>query len=280
MALVKFEHTLFALPFAYVGMLLAAHSAFNSLPSLATFLWITLAMVGARTGSMALNRLIDAQMDAKNPRTADRELPSGRLQKRDAYLLALVGFLLLIVAGWALNPFTLALLPVALVFLTLYPYSKRFTRLCHYILGITVGAAAAGGWIAVTGSFAPAAATLWLGVALWIAGFDILYGVLDYKFDREHGIHSIPADCGVARALTISLITHIAAWGFLALTMPLAQASIAYLVGILSVGAIFWWQHQAIRKHGVAKVLRAFNANLWVGAIMLLAVLLDVFFSL
>lgn len=278
MALVKFEHTLFALPFAYVGMLLAAHSALASLPSWATFIWITVAMVGARTGSMALNRLIDAQLDAKNPRTANRELPSGRLKKRDAYLLALVGFLLLIVAGWALNPLTLALLPVALLFLTLYPYTKRFTQLCHYILGLTIGAAAAGGWIAVTGSFAPAAITLWAGVALWIAGFDILYGVLDYKFDREHGIHSIPADCGVARALTVSLITHIAAWGFLALTMPLAGARIAYLLAILIVGGIFWWQHQAIRKYGVPKVLSAFNANLWVGAIMLCAVLLDVLF--
>lgn len=279
MALLKFEHTLFALPFAYVGMLLATHSFLGTFfPNIATFLWITVAMVGARTGSMALNRLIDAKIDAKNPRTADRELPSGRLKKRDAYLLAIGGFLLLIVAGWALNPLTLALLPVALIFLTLYPYSKRFTQLCHYILGITIGAAAAGGWIAVTGSFAPAAFTLWIGVALWIAGFDILYAVLDYKFDREHGIHSVPADCGVARALTISLITHIAAWGFLALTMPLAEAGIVYLVGVLIVGGIFWWQHQAIRRDGVDRVLRAFNANLWVGGIMLLAVMLDVFF--
>lgn len=274
MALVKFEHTLFALPFAYVGMLLAA----RGLPTLATFSWVTLAMVGARTGSMALNRLIDAQIDAKNPRTADRELPSGRLKKRDAYVLALAGFVVLIMAGWALNPLTLALLPLALIFLTLYPYTKRFTQLCHYILGITIGAAAAGGWIAVTGTFSPATLTLWLGVALWIAGFDILYGVLDYKFDREHGIHSVPADCGVTRALTISLITHIAAWGFLALTMPLAEAGIAYLIAVLIVGGIFWWQHQAVRKHGVAKVLNAFNANLWVGGIMLLAVLLDIFF--
>ena len=145
---VKFEHTLFALPFAYGGMLLAE----RGWPGFVTFFWITMAMVGARTASMALNRVIDADLDARNPRTRTREIPKGVLTKRNGVVLAVLSFLLLGLAGWALNPLTLVLLPVAVFFLALYPYTKRFTPLCHYWLGLTIGAAAAGGWIAVTGA--------------------------------------------------------------------------------------------------------------------------------
>jgi 4-hydroxybenzoate polyprenyltransferase len=268
---VKFEHTLFALPFAYGGMLLAA----RGWPGWEVFFWINLAMVGARTASMALNRVIDAEIDSRNPRTATREIPTGRLGKRDGLVLALLGFAALSVAGWALNPLTLALLPVAVFFLSAYSYLKHLSWLCHYWLGVTIGAAAAGGWIAVTGAFAPAAVALWAAVGLWIAGFDILYAMLDYDFDRAQGIHSVPARFGKARALRMAAWTHALAWLFFALTLPLAGAGWPYALGLLGIACLLWLEHQLVRRHGVDAVMRSFNANLWIGLVMLLAIALD-----
>lgn len=269
---VKFEHTLFALPFAYGGMLLAT----RAWPGWAVFFWVTLAMVGARTASMALNRVIDAEIDARNPRTASREIPKGVLTKRSGVVLALVGFALLALAGWRLNPLTLALLPVAAVFLTLYPYLKRFTWLCHLWLGATIGAAAAGGWIAVTGSFAPAALTLWAGVACWIAGFDVIYGILDYDFDVKNGVHSIPADFGVKRALAISAALHTLAWGFLALTLPLSDSHWPFALGLVVVAGVLWWGQRLARSADLGSALRSFNGNLYVSSVMLLTIILDI----
>ncbi len=272
LSFVKFEHTLFALPFAYGGMLLAA----NGWPGVATFLWITLAMVGARTASMALNRVIDAEIDARNPRTKAREIPSGVLRRREGVWLAVAGFALLILSGWALNALTLALLPVAVFFLALYPYTKRFTWLCHYWLGLTIGAAAAGGWIAVTGAFAPAAVAFWAGVGLWIAGFDIIYAVLDYDFDVAHGVYSVPAVFGVDNALAISALTHTLAWSMLALVLPLTEMGWLYGLGLAVVAAVLALQHLLVRKGEVGATLRSFNANLYVSAVMLLAILADI----
>ena len=269
---VKFEHTLFALPFAYGGMLLAT----RSWPGWSTFLLITLAMVGARTASMALNRVIDASIDAKNPRTKNREIPAGKLGKKDGYALAIIGFLLLIIAGWALNPLTLALLPVAVFFLALYPYTKRFTYLCHYWLGVTIGASAAGGWIAVTGSFAPAAIALWAGVALWIAGFDIIYGMLDYDFDVKHNVHSVPADLGLTAAKRIAILTHVTAFIALLLVLPFSASGWPYATGLMLTAGILVWQHWLVAKEGAGKALASFNANLYVSMIMLLAIITDI----
>ena len=269
---VKFEHTLFALPFAYGGMLLAT----RGWPGWSIFLWITVAMVGARTASMALNRVIDADLDAHNPRTAGREIPRGVLKKRNGVVLALVGFALLIVAGWSLNPLTLALLPVAVVFLTLYPYLKRFTWLCHVWLGVTIGAAAAGGWIAVTGSFAPATWALWAGVACWIAGFDVIYGVLDYKHDVRNHVHSIPADFGVERALEVAAAFHLLAWGFLALTLPLSGSHWPFALGLIVVAAVLIWGQKIAHSKDLGDALRSFNGNLYVSGVMLVAIILDV----
>ena len=269
---VKFEHTLFALPFAYSGMLLAQ----RAWPGWTVFFWITLAMVGARTASMALNRVIDAEIDARNPRTREREIPRGVLSKGNGVALALAGFALLALAGWALNPLTLALLPVAVVFLTLYPYLKRFTWLCHLWLGVTIGAAAAGGWIAVTGSLASATFTLWAGVACWIAGFDVVYGVLDFDFDIRDGVHSVPADFGVETALEVSAALHLLAWGFLALTLPLSGSSWPFALGLAVVAAVLIWGQKLARSSDLGGALRAFNGNLYVSGVMLLAILLDI----
>lgn len=271
--LVRFEHTLFALPFAYCGMLLAA----RGLPGWPVFFWITVAMVGARTASMALNRVIDADLDARNPRTANREIPRGALTKRNGVVLALAGFALLFVAGWALNPLTLALLPVAALFLTLYPYLKRFTWLCHGWLGVTIGAAAAGGWIAVTGSFAPAAWALWAGVACWIAGFDVIYALLDYDFDVKNGVHSVPAAFGVSAGLELSAALHLLAWGLLALTLPLTGSHWPFALGLVAVAAVLVRGQQVARSEHLGAALRSFNGNLYVSGTMLLAVGLEVF---
>lgn len=269
---VKFEHTLFALPFAYAGMLLAA----RGWPGGSTFGLVTLAMVGARTAAMAINRVVDAGIDARNPRTADRAIPTGRLGRRDGWLLALVGLAALAYAGWALNPLTLALLPVAVAFLAAYPYTKRVTWACHLWLGATIGAAAAGGAIAVSGRMDAEAVLLWVAVGAWIAGFDIVYGLLDLDVDRRQGIRSIPARFGSDGALRISATLHalsVAALVALAFASPLG---VPYLVVVLAgVAPLLAAQQLLVRRRGVGAALRAFNANLWVAALVLLGVIAD-----
>ena len=268
LAFVKFEHTLFALPFAYGGMLLAA----GGWPGWRVFVLVTMAMVGARSAAMALNRVIDARIDAQNPRTRDREIPAGRLSRRDGLLLAALGLLVLGVAGALLNPLTLALLPIAVVFLTLYPYLKRFTWLCHFWLGATIGAAAAGGWIAVTGAFSFTAVALWLAVGTWIAGFDIIYGVLDLTFDRSVGLHSIPARFGVRRALAVSAITHLVSFAALAAVLLWIHLGWPYGVALVATAAVLLYEQVAVRRLEPAVVLRSFNANLVVGLLILLGI--------
>ncbi len=267
----KFEHTLFALPFAYGGMLLAA----AGWPGWRVFLLVTLAMVGARTAAMAANRVIDASIDAANPRTKEREIPAGRLGRRDGVALVLLGFALLAVAGALLNPLTLALLPVAVLFLTAYPYLKRVTWWCHAWLGVTIGAAAAGGWIAVTGSFAPTTWALWLAVAAWVTGFDIIYGILDLDFDRAHALHSVPVRFGVSGALRMSAGLHLLSFVGLLLVWRWMDLGWAYGGAVLATGLVLLFQQLAVRRRTVADVLRSFNANLVVGTLFLVGIVLE-----
>src|SRR5205823_12943756 len=226
---IKFEHTIFALPFAYLGMVLAAHG----LPSLWQIFWITLAMVGARSFAMAINRLVDASQDALNPRTANRALPKRLLKPLEMLLFALAALALFAFSAWELNPLCLILLPVALAFLVGYPYTKRFTRLCHLVLGLADGIAPIGGWIAVNPTISMAIllppVLLGLAVAAWVGGFDLIYGCQDLDFDRRMGLHSIPVRFGVAAALTLSTLMH-------ALTIGLFL-----ILGILlHLGLIYW----------------------------------------
>lgn len=273
--LIRFEHTLFALPFAYGGMLLAA----GGWPGWRTFFLVTLAMVGARTMAMALNRLIDWPIDALNPRTKDRHLPRGLVKPWETLFLALLGLALLVYAGLSLNPLTARLLPVAVFFLTVYSYTKRFTWLCHYVLGLTIGAAAAGGWIAVTGSFAPTAYWLWAGVALWIAGFDILYATQDYAFDRAHGVRSIPARFGIPLALGIARVSHALAWLALLLAGVSYGAGPFYFLGLILVGGLLLYEHRLVSPEDLSQVDRAFfQANVGVSLGMFLSILLDLAF--
>ncbi|WP_038046744.1 menaquinone biosynthesis prenyltransferase MqnP [Thermus caliditerrae] len=273
--LLRFEHTLFALPFAYGGMLLAA----GGWPGGRTFLLITLAMVGARTMAMALNRLIDWRIDALNPRTQNRHLPQGLVKPGETLFLALLGLALLVYAGLALNPLTARLLPVAVFFLTIYSYTKRFTWLCHYVLGLTIGAAAAGGWIAVTGSFHPTAYALWAGVGLWIAGFDILYATQDYAFDRAYGVKSIPARFGIPKALQVARATHLLAWLAFLLAGLGYGAGAWYFLGLVLVGLLLVLEHRLVSPEDLSRVdVAFFQANVGVSLGMFLFIVLDLVF--
>ncbi len=270
--LIRFEHTLFALPFAYVGVLLAASGRFDA----GVWLWVTVAMVGARTAAMALNRLIDWKIDALNPRTADRHLPRGLVRPWETLTLALVGFALLAWSAYNLNPLTARLLPIAVLFLTGYSYTKRFTWTCHFWLGVTIGAAAAGGWIAQTGYFEPGAYALWAAVALWIAGFDILYATQDVEFDRKHGVHALPARFGVPAALVWARALHAAAWLLFGLTGTLAGAGPWYFAGVLLVGAVLVYEHRLVRPDDLSRVNQAFfEANVVISLGMFAFTLID-----
>jgi len=271
--LIRFEHTLFALPFAYVGMLLAA----RGWPGFEVFFWVTVAMVGARTAAMALNRLIDWQIDAKNPRTKNRHLPRGLVKPGEVLALAVFGVALLTLAALNLNPLTARLLPVAVFFLVFYSYTKRFTWTCHFWLGLVIGAAAAGGWIAVTGRFEPATYLLWAAVGLWVAGFDILYATQDYAFDRAHGVHSIPARFGIERAIKIARAVHFLAWVFFLLVGVAAGLSYWYYLGVLYIGAVLYYEHRLVSPEDLSKVdLAFFQANVLISLGMLVFVLLEV----
>lgn len=272
LALVRFQHTLFALPFAFAGMLAAA----GGWPGWGTLAWVTLAMVGARTFAMALNRVFDVRIDGANPRTAGRELPSGRLRARDAWGLAGVGLVAFVAAGLALNPLTAALLPVAAAFMAIYPFTKRVTWACHLWLGVTIGAAAAGGWIAVTGAFAAPAWWGWLAVGAWIAGFDVVYALLDRPFDVAHGVHSIPARFGEVAARWIAIVLHVVAVAALAGFVVGADLGAASRVATVVVAAVFALQHVWVARRGAAVALKAFDANLYVGALVLVGVAVDV----
>lgn len=271
--LVRFEHTVFALPFAYSGMLLAA----GGWPGFAVFFWITVAMAGARTAAMGLNRVIDARLDALNPRTAGRHVPRGIVSAREGVLLSVVSLIVLAVAAWQLGPLPLALLPAAVVFLTLYPYTKRLTWGCHAWLGVTDGAAAAGGWIAVTGAFEPATWLLWLVVVFWMIGLDVIYATLDVDFDRAHGLHSIPARFGVAGGLAIARASHALTFVLLVLTGVAAGSAWPYYLGVAVMGGILWFQHSIVRPDDLKRVNEAFfGANAWLALTMLVAVVADV----
>jgi 4-hydroxybenzoate polyprenyltransferase len=255
LGLVRFTHTVFALPFAFAAALLARHEV----PSAATLGWILLAMVGARSLAMALNRLIDARIDALNPRTAGRELPSGRLTRPQVWLFCAASLAALLVAVSQLSEPTWYLWPIPVAMFVIYPYAKRVTWACHLVLGLTIGLAPVGAWIAVTGSLAPAAVLLGLAVACWIAGFDIIYALLDVDFDRAHGLHSAPARFGPGAALWITRALHLAAVGLLAGAGVAADCGWLYFAGVACCGLVLLYENAIVASGGTARVATAFG---------------------
>jgi 4-hydroxybenzoate polyprenyltransferase len=276
--LVKFEHTVFALPFAYAGTLLASMTVNGTgWPGWPTLLWVTLAMASARTAAMGANRVIDRFIDARNPRTAGRELPSGKVSPAQAWALVAVSLGVMALAAAQLGPLCLLLMPLAALFLIGYPYTKRYTWLCHAWLGVTDGAAAAGGWIAVTGEFAPGAWLLWAVVIFWMIGLDVIYATLDHRFDLANGIKSIPARFGIPRALRIAAWSHALTFGLLLLVGAATGASFWYYLAVLVMGGILLYEHRIVNPGDLGRVNVAFfDANMWLALTMLAGVVLDV----
>jgi len=266
---IKFEHTVFALPFAYIAMVLAA----GGWPGGRTLGWVTAAMVGARTCAMATNRVVDRLIDARNPRTAGRHLPTGALAVWELRLLAAAGAGLMFLAAFMLNPLCLALAPLALVFLVGYSYTKRFTWTSHWILGFTDGIAAAGGWIAVRGAFDAPAFVLWFTLTVWIAGFDVLYACQDVDVDRAQGLHSVPARFGIAAALVTARVNHALTAAALALLGWLAGLGLLYWAGWLAVLGLLAYEHALVSARDLSRLdLAFFNVNGYIAVIVLVAV--------
>ena len=254
--MIKIEHTLFALPFAFLGAVLAA----NGVPTGRQIFWIVVAMVGARSAAMAFNRLADRNIDARNPRTATRALPAGLLTPAFVGAFVAVAAALLVLAAWRLNPLAFALSPAALLVVFLYSYTKRFTALSHLVLGLALAGAPLGAWIAVRGDVAAAPLVLGGAVLLWVAGFDVLYGLQDLDFDRGAGLHSIPARLGVRGALFVSALFHLGTLALL-LLLPYVYApglGAAYRIGVGGCAMLLGWQHWVVRPSDLSRLNAAF----------------------
>jgi len=264
--MIKIEHTLFALPFAFLGAVLAA----RGLPSLWQIIWITVAMVGARSTAMSFNRIVDREFDARNPRTQMRALPAGALSVRFAYAFTILAAALFFLAAAMLNRLTLTLAPVALLSLLLYSYIKRWTHLSHIALGWCLAIAPTGAWIAVRGGidgFVPL--LLSLVVLLWTAGFDVLYACQDYDFDVEAGLHSVPARVGVRRALWIARLLHASAFLALVALYFNVQLGALALAGVVATGALLVYQHSLVRANDLSRLNAAFfTTNAFVSVIL------------
>ncbi len=267
---IRFEHTVFALPFAYVAMVLAA----GGWPGWGVVIWVTLAMVGARTLAMSLNRLADRSLDARNPRTAGRHLPTGLLTPGQVTAAAAASAALLFLSAWMLNPLCLWLSPLAVIFLVGYSYTKRFTWLTHWILGFTDGIAAGGGWIAVSGMFAPPTFILWFALTVWIAGFDLIYACQDVDFDRRAGLHSFPARFGVAAALRWAQLCHLATVAAFVLLGLQTGLGWVYWVGVVVAAGLFVYEHSLVSADDLSRLdVAFFNVNGYIAVILFAAVL-------
>ena len=263
--LVRFEHTIFALPFAYIGMVLAA----GGLPTLWQFIWVTVAMAAARTLAFAVNRLADRTYDARNPRTMNRPTVTGAIDVRSVTIYAGVALAVLLIAAALLDPLALALSPIAVLFLVGYSFTKRFTVLAHWVLGFTDALAVGGGWIAVRGSFfTPDDLPAWLligAVMFWIAGFDLIYACQDYDHDVAEGLHAWPAQHGIASALALAKLNHVAFMILLVLAGLAAGMAWPYYVAALIVAGMLVYEHRLVAPDDLSRVNVAFfNMNSYI----------------
>jgi 4-hydroxybenzoate polyprenyltransferase len=252
--LVKIEHTVFALPFAYVGAFLAVHGT----PSAHDLLWITLAMVGARSLAMALNRLIDAGLDARNPRTAGRELPSGQLSVLQVSFFCAGSLALFLAAVWELAPRTHLLWPIPVVGFVVYPYLKRWTWLCHFWLGAVDGLAPVGAWVAITNKLPWQSWALGAAVTFWVAGFDLFYALFDLEVDREQGLHSFATRFGVGGSFLAARLAHVATIVFLIVAGAGLPVGALYWIGVAVVAALLFYEHTLVRPGDLRRLDAAF----------------------
>jgi 4-hydroxybenzoate polyprenyltransferase len=259
--MIKFSHTVFALPFALVSAVLASDRTLQPLK----LVWILVAMAGARSAAMGFNRLVDQAIDARNPRTAGRELPRGVLSRAEVWIFVLVSAGLLVVAAAMLNPLCLALSPVALAIVGGYSYTKRFTALSHFVLGTALAIAPVGAWIAIRGRFDAVPVVLGFAVLAWVAGFDTIYSCQDVDFDRREGLHSVPAALGVRRALLLARGLHVAAVALLVLVYVLTPLHPIYLVGVAGVAALLGYEHSLVSADDLSRIDAAFfTVNGWI----------------
>jgi 4-hydroxybenzoate polyprenyltransferase len=256
--MIKFPHSIFALPFAFTGAVIAAGGA----PSLKKIIWITVAMVGARSGAMGLNRIIDRKVDQENPRTKNRELPRGMINLSEAVLFTAVSLAIFILAAYMLNPLCLKLSPVALAVLFIYSYTKRFTWITHFVLGLTLSAAPVGAWIAVRGTFDAEIIPMAIAVIFWLAGFDTLYALQDIEFDKSHGLYSIPQRFGIKNALLLARLFHLITFIMLITTGVIFKMGIFYWLGMMIVAGLFIYEHSLIKESDLSRLDMAFfNMN-------------------
>ncbi len=252
--MIKFKLTIFAMPFAFMGAFLAD----RGFPDALTFLWVVLAMVGARTCAMGFNRIVDARFDGANPRTADRAIPSGAVSGVEAWSMVIIAGVLFFFAAWSLNPLTLKLAPLALGLTLFYSLTKRFTSFCHLVLGVALAFSPLGGWVAVQGSLAGYPWALSLGVVFWVAGFDTIYACLDADFDKTSGLYSLPAKLGSRNAFRLAVFFHILAFGLFAFTGIQAKLNLFYFLGVLLAAGVIFYQHKLVNPNDLSKIKGTF----------------------
>lgn len=270
--MIRFSHSIFALPFAFTGALIAA----AGIPAPGTIFWITLAMVGARSGAMGMNRIIDREIDRKNPRTRNREIPSGKIGIPEAVIFTAAALLLFILAAYNLNTLALLISPFAILVLFLYSYTKRFTWMSHFVLGIAISAAPLGAWIAVRGTFDIRILPLGFAVVFWLAGFDILYALHDIDFDRDHGLYSIPQRFGIGQAILLSRLFHGITILLLLYTGYLFGRGVFYWTGMAIVALLFAYEHSLVKPAGLSKLnIAFFNMNGYISVTVFVFSFLD-----
>lgn len=274
--LVMFSHTIFSLGFALVSMLLAA----NGFPKFSTLFWILVCFLGARTGANAINRVIDAEIDAKNPRTANRQVPKGEMNKKEIVIFTAICFLIMLFGAYKLNMICLILSPVALFLMIIYSYTKRFTFLCHLVLGVTCACAPVGAWLAITGEITWIPLVMGAANTLWVAGFDIIYGSQDYDFDKANNLHSMAVQFGVKNALLIAMLFHVLTVIFLIALGILAQElGLIYFVGVLIISILLTIQYKLVSPTNLANVnIASYSINQLVSLTFLAFGLLDIIF--
>ncbi len=272
--LVMFSHTIFSLGFALVSMLLAA----NGFPKFSILFWILICFLGARTGANAINRVIDAEIDARNPRTANRQVPKGEMKKKEIIIFTLICFLIMLFGAYKLNFICLILSPIALFLMIIYSYCKRFTFLCHLVLGVTCACAPVGAWLAITGEISLIPLVMGAANTLWVAGFDIIYGSQDYEFDKANNLHSIPVQFGVKNALRIAMSFHVLTVMFLiALGLLSGELGIIYFIGVFIISILLSVQYKIVSPTNLTNVnIASYSVNQLVSLTFLTFGLLDI----
>jgi 4-hydroxybenzoate polyprenyltransferase len=271
--MIKFEHSVFALPFAYFGAFLSE----KKVPEMITLIWITVAMVGARSFAMALNRIIDIEIDRRNPRTADRALPKGILSVRKAVLFSLISLGIFLFAVYNLSPICRYLWPIVVVPFVVYPYTKRFTWLSHFVLGLCLGLAPVGAWIAITNTISFEPFLIGAAVLLWVAGFDVLYSIQDIDFDLQHKLYSIPARFGIKTSLAVTRLLHLASIALLVWLGSRLGLGLFYFAGIFITAILLAYENSLIKPNDLSRLNVAFfTVNGIISVVMFFFVAIDI----